>query len=116
MKGLKVFCGFLLLATCGSLFAEEATIKGEVIDLSCYLHSGARGEKHMQCAASCIEGGLPMGILTEKGEVYLLIENHKQKDAYATAKKNAAQQVEVKGEVAEKGGVRAITVNTCNKI
>ncbi len=116
MKCLKLAICFLFLASAGFLFAGEETVKGEVVDLSCYLKAGAHGEKHKQCAQSCLERGLPMGILTESGAVYLLLENHQSKEAYATAKANAAEIVEVKGEIAEKGGMKAIVVNACSKI
>ncbi len=108
-----------LMALAGFLFAGEAaekTVKGEIVDLSCYMSHGAKGENHRQCAQSCLEKGLPMGILTASGDLYLLIENHDNKDAYAAAKKLAADQVEVKGPTFEKGGVRSIVVNACSKI
>src|SRR5579862_8694202 len=56
---------------------ETTTVKGEVIDLACYIDHGATGEKHADCARKCIASGLPTGIKTEDGKVYMLIGAHK---------------------------------------
>ncbi len=116
MKTLRFTFALLLLGFAGMVFAGEETLKGEILDLSCYMSQGAHGKEHQKCAQSCINRGIPMGLLTEKGEVYLLLENHKQAEAYATAKSNAAETVEIKGTVSEKGGIKSITVNACSKI
>src|SRR5215467_2555200 len=67
------------------------TLQGEVLDMACYMDHGASGAKHAQCAADCIKGGSPMGLLTKDGQVYLLVENHAKKDSYANLKKWAGQ-------------------------
>ncbi|MEP6845972.1 MAG: hypothetical protein ABI861_08205 [Panacibacter sp.] len=108
---------FLLLAVsffAASLttFAQEAkTITGEVLDMACYSANGASGEGHKSCATACIKGGSPMGILTSDGKVYLLVENHDKKDAYAEAKKYAGEQVTATGTLSEKGGLQTLIVN-----
>ena len=48
--------------------ANQVTVKGEVLDIACYIDHGAHGEKHAQCAATCIESGLPVGIKGEDGK------------------------------------------------
>src|SRR2546428_856377 len=40
-----------------------ATITGEVVDVSCYLQLGKRGEAHIPCGSKCIEHGQPIGLL-----------------------------------------------------
>ncbi len=87
------------------------TISGEVLDMACYMAKGAHGPDHKDCASSCISGGSPMGILTSDGKVYLLVENHDKKDAYAEAKKHAGEQVTVTGAVSERGGLQGIVVS-----
>ena len=52
-------------------FAKEATIKGEVVDQTCYMKDHAKtGEAHKDCAATCAKKGAPMAILTEDGKLY----------------------------------------------
>lgn len=95
-----------------SAFGQQktATVKGEVLDMSCYMGHGAKGAGHKQCAQMCLDKGLPAGLLTSNGQVYLLVEDHNKSDAYKTAIKHAADQVTITGKVANKNGVQALIV------
>ncbi|HVZ56282.1 MAG TPA: hypothetical protein VG870_06450 [Chitinophagaceae bacterium] len=104
---------FSLLAA-GS-HAQDKTLTGEVLDMACYMGHGAHGPGHKECAATCIKGGSPMGLLTSDGKVYLLVENHDKTDAYTEAKKYAGEQITVSGTIAEKGGLPGIIVNEVKK-
>lgn len=99
----------------GSAWAGAVTEKGEIVDTSCYLTHGAKGAKHKECATKCIKGGAPMGLLTEKGEVFLLLPDHDNGDPYEKAKDLAAETVTVKGDGAEKAGIHAIVVKSIEK-
>jgi len=90
---------------------KPMTISGEVLDMACYSSSGAKGEGHKSCAASCIKGGSPMGVLTSDGKVYLLVENHDKKDAYAEAQKHAGEQITATGTLSDRGGLNALVVD-----
>ncbi len=84
---------------------ETQTLTGEVVDLMCYLDHGAKGEKHRECAETCIKSGGPVGLLVGD-KVYLVIGEHKPiNDQLASM---AAQTVTVKGKVVEHGGMRMI--------
>lgn len=102
--------GFLTIFSMGVYGQETATIQGEVLDMSCYLGHGAKGDGHKTCAQMCLEKGLPAGILSEDGKVYLLLENHSKADAYAKVVEHAAEDVKVTGVVVNKGGVQGIVV------
>jgi hypothetical protein len=121
MKSLKIhlpkIAGSLLVAamTVVSLSAfgqskSTKTVKGEVLDMSCYMGHGAKGPGHKQCAQMCLDKGLPAGLLTSSGQVYLLVEDHDKADAYNKAIKHAADQVTVTGKVANKNGIQALVV------
>lgn len=86
------------------------TVKGEVLDMSCYMSHGAHGAGHAMCAKMCLKKGLPAGLLTSNGQVYLLVEDHDKADAYETAIKHAADKVTVTGKYANKNGVQALVV------
>jgi hypothetical protein len=88
--------------------SSTTTITGELLDMACYMKSGAHGDGHKDCATMCIKGGSPMGILTSDNKVYLLVENHDKAAAYAEAKKHPGEQVTVTGTISEKNGVNAI--------
>ena len=87
------------------------TLTGELVDTGCYLGHGARGEKHVECATKCISGGMPMGLLTSDGTLYLLTMNHDNADPYNDLKMMAGKTVSVTGTVMTRGGMKAIDVS-----
>jgi len=77
-------------------------ITGEVVDMMCYVDHNAIGDKHAGCAAKCIKGGGPVGIVSD-GKAYLLVGQHKPiNDQLA---EYAGKTITVKGKMAERGGV-----------
>jgi hypothetical protein len=86
--------------------AKEVTVKGEVLDMACYLDHGAKGEKHAQCAQTCIESGLPVGIKGEDGKTYLLIGEHKPLNKELA--QYAGKTITVKGKLAGRDGINMI--------
>jgi type 1 fimbria pilin len=85
---------------------ETVTVKGEVLDMACYLDHGAHGEKHAQCAATCIASGLPVGIKGEDGKTYLLIGEHKPLNSELA--QYAAKTITVKGKLVSRDGFNMI--------
>ena len=56
---------------------KPATITGELVDVSCYLQLGKKGEAHIPCGSDCIRHGQPAGILASDGKVTILfVEEH----------------------------------------
>jgi type 1 fimbria pilin len=115
-KSMKTFVAFSVavivasLIVAGSVRAADAdstvTVKGEVLDMACYLDHGAHGEKHAQCAATCIESGLPVGIKGEDGKTYLLIGEHKPLNS--TLAQYAGKTITVKGKFVSRDGINMI--------
>jgi hypothetical protein len=95
---------------------KTATVRGEIVDLGCYLSSGAKGKDHQGCAQMCINNGMPMGLLTNDGALYLLTMNHSNADPYNQAKKWAADQVEVIGPYSIRNGFQAIEVDQVKQV
>lgn len=89
---------------------EPISVSGEILDLSCYLSKGSKGPRHKTCAKMCAEKGLPIGILTESGEVYLLLEDHDNPDPYDDLKKLAGGNAEVAGKKFTRSGMQSILV------
>lgn len=90
---------------------KASSVQGEVLDLSCYMGHGGQGEGHAGCAAKCLKGGQPMGLLGTDGTVYMLFADHSDGSAFEKAKEFAGKKVEVTGEVAAKGALKGITVH-----
>jgi hypothetical protein len=88
------------------------SISGEVVDLSCYLHhpETSKGPSHQKCAETCAKKGLPMGILTDDSQVYVLLEDHENPKGYAAALQAVAKTITVEGKKVNQGGMNGIVV------
>jgi len=95
--------------------AKQGTLTGEVVDTGCYLGHAEKGAKHQQCAALCIQKGMPMGLLTSTGDLYLLVPPHSNAEAYKKLKEMASQNVEVTGTIMERNGMKSIEVASARK-
>ncbi len=107
MKGMKGMNDMHMMNM--SSHGKTATIQGEVVDLSCYLTAGQHGAKHASCARKCIDSGQPVGILTKTGKVYLAIGPN-SKPANKLLVQYVAEQVEVTGQLNERGGMEEVSV------
>ncbi len=81
------------------------TLKGEIVDLMCYLDHGAKGEKHQKCAEKCIKSGGPVGLLSGN-DLYLVVGDHEPANDKLASK--AGQTVTLKGKVASRNGMKMI--------
>ena len=82
------------------------TVKGEVLDMGCYLDHGGMGAKHAKCATKCIKSGLPVGIKGEDGKTYIVIGDHKPiNDKLAPY---AGKVVTLRGKPAERDGIHVL--------
>jgi hypothetical protein len=86
--------------------SEEKTIKGEVVDMACYVDHGATGEKHADCAKKCIGMGLPVGLKAEDGKTYLLVGEHKPMNTELA--EYAGKTITVKGKVTSRDSVNMV--------
>jgi len=102
--------GFAVGGGGAALAQEDVTVQGEIIDMACYMAKGSRGAAHKACAQLCAKKGVPIGVLTDAGEVYLLLDDHNNSDPYEATKKLAGQRVEVSGKKFNKQGVASIVV------
>jgi len=96
--------------------AKSVTVSGEVVDMGCYLGHGAMGEKHKECAVTCVAAGMPIGLLTDKSTLYLLLPPHDNKDAYNKAKELVGDKVEVSGMPFTRNGTKAIEVASAKPV
>jgi len=86
------------------------TTTGEIVDMGCYLGHVARGADHRECALQCLSGGMPMGLITSQGALYLLTMNHDNPDPYNKLKTMAGKTVVVTGMVMTRNGMKGIDV------
>src|SRR5689334_9085802 len=100
----------------GMAMAKPTTMTGEVVDMGCYMAHTATGEKHLSCATKCIANGMPMGLLTANGKLYLITLDHDDYDPYNKLKDWASKQVTLTGVVSERAGMRSIDVTAAQLI
>ena len=93
--------------------AAMETLTGEVVDLACYIPHPAtsHGNGHRKCADTCLKKGMPMGLVTEDKQVYLLLEDHNNPKPYAQLREKAAETVTVEGTKVAQGGVQGLVVD-----
>ena len=101
---------------------KAATVTGEVVDVSCYLQLGKRGEAHIPCGSKCIEHGQPIGLLDSDEKLYILFaeEHHPRRDGQADLKKVfaplLAKTVTVTGMMIEMKDYRALFVRVTDLV
>jgi hypothetical protein len=95
---------------------EEVTLTNvQVIDLHCYTAGGMKGEMHKQCNIACAEAGVPLGLLSEDGKVYVPVSKAPmtgQAKFNDLLVEHAEQFVNVTGTLFERGGVLGIEIQS----
>lgn len=123
----KMFVGLTVAAFVVALgapaFAKEETVKGQVVDMSCYNadksntgvdHKMPKGDTK-DCALGCAKAGRPMALLTSDGKVYEIAGG-------LAAEKNAkliahiSHTVEVTGDVMDHDGKMMISADSLKMI
>ena len=91
---------------------ERMTVKGEVVDLWCYLEGGDRGPAKKQCATACAKAGNPVGILDAAGNVYVAAGLEDHQPAQTILLNRMSDEVTATGTVVREGGVQMIYIAT----
>ncbi len=108
--------GMIAMIAAGANPQGTKKITGEVVDVSCYVAEGARGEGHKACATACLKAGEPGGILEEKtGNVYLVVTGDHSNPATKLLP-HVAKTVEVTGTINKRGGIRTIDITEIKEI
>ena len=124
----KMFAGLIAIAFVVALgapaSAKTETVKGKIVDQSCYLMDKAAnaGKDHKMpkgdtpdCAIACAKGGRPMALLTEDGKVYQL-GGGLAAEMNAKIIPHITHTVEVTGDVTEKDGKMMIAADALKMI
>jgi len=95
---------------------KATTVTGEVVDVSCYLQLGKRGEAHVACGSKCVANGQPIGVVDADGNLYIVMaeEHHPRRDGQVELKSVLgpllAKTVTISGMMTEMKGYRALFV------
>ncbi len=108
----KVFAGMSVAAFVVAMgipaFAKAETIKGELVDQTCYTKDHKNvGDSHKDCAVTCAKKGQPVALLTADGKVYT-VTGALAADNNAKLVPHMSHAVELTGDVSEKDGKMTI--------
>jgi hypothetical protein len=114
----KLFAGFAAAALVTALgtpaFAATETVKGKIVDQTCYTKDKTNTTNNHKmpaetadCATACAKKGAPLALLTEDGKLYQ-ITGGLAADMNAKLIPHIAHTVEVTGDVTEKDGKKMI--------
>jgi hypothetical protein len=94
---------------------KRVTVTGEVIDSWCYLSEimWALGSAHHQCAIWCAAGGVPVGILGEDEEVYIVLKMEDDPAVLENPRimKVQTDKVTVEGDLYERDSVKYLAID-----
>jgi hypothetical protein len=91
---------------------ERITVKGEVVDLWCYLEGGDRGAAKKDCATACAMAGNAIGILDAAGNLYVAAGLKDHQPAQTMLLKRMSDEITATGTVVKKGGIQMIYIDT----
>ena len=122
----KMFIGLTAAAFVVALgvpaFAKTETVKGQVVDMSCYNKDKSNtGVDHKMpketkdCAIACAKDGQPLALLTSDGKVYQ-ISGGLAADKNAKLIAHISHTVEVTGDVMDHGGKMMISADSLKMI
>ena len=88
------------------------TVKGEAVDMWCYMEGGDHGATHKACATACAKAGNPIGIVDAKGDIYLTAGLQDHQPARDLLLNKMSEEVTVTGTLVTKGGTRMLFVKS----
>lgn len=105
---------------------HPVTVRGEIVDYYCYIEKGLTGPQHKECGLKCVAGDVCMGILTERGDLYMLSIDHIRAmapltfqgvpDPFKKCMTMVSEHVEIRGSLMERKGQRILEVAAVKKI
>jgi hypothetical protein len=98
---------------------QRIQLTGELVDTWCYISEimggseAVLGSAHHQCAVWCAAGGVPVGLLSEAGDLYMVLKLGDDDTSNANPRILEVQssQVTVDGELHERDGIRYLLID-----
>jgi hypothetical protein len=92
---------------------EAVTMTATVVDMSCKVVFNLEGDDHRMCAQVCFDKGIPLGLMSEDGTIYLPVTMKMGMERGDKDLKDMAEgTVTVTGRVMDRGGVNAILIES----
>ncbi len=110
----SLFAALMWSAVAQAAAPQRVQVTGEIIDTWCYVTEimFSEGTAHHQCAVWCAVGGVPVSILGEDGQVYVVLKIEDDGDNVANPRIVEIQthKVTVDGDLYERDGVKYLIV------
>ena len=117
MRAMRWMLVGMMWAVMASAYAEEITVKGEVIDPGLYLREGRHGPEIEEQIYDAVDGGQSLGILEDNtNTVYLCLAAQAGDDPNESLYEHAGRRVSVTGELYQRGGVKGVVVKTVQSL
>ena len=104
-----------LSAPAAAATAERVQVTGEVIDTWCYISEimFAEGSAHHQCALWCAAGGIPVGVLADDGQVYMILKLGDDANSVANPAilEIQSHRVSVDGNLYQRDGINYLLID-----
>lgn len=95
---------------------EAVTMTATVVDMSCKVVYNLEGDDHRMCAQVCFDQGIPLGLMSEDGTIYLPVTMAMGTERGDKDLRDFAEgTVTVTGKVMERGGVHSIVIESITK-
>jgi hypothetical protein len=116
-SGALVF--WALGATPAAAAGQRVQLTGEIMDTWCYVSEimGASeavlGSAHHQCAVWCAAGGVPVGLLSEAGEIFMILKLGDEDTSNADPRilEIQSSRVTVDGDLYERDGIKYLLID-----
>ncbi len=94
--------------------AHEFEVTGEVVDAWCFTSQTmgpGRGYRHQACGLACAAGGVTLGIVDDKGTLYIAAKHKGYKGCKELLMPFMARRVHAVGWLAQAGGCNVMKIN-----
>ena len=105
----------LVLAPVAVAAPMQEAVSGRVIDTACYA-AGAHGPEEAGCTEMCLNMGVPASLLTDDGQVFVLMPDKDDMELFKSLSNHSAHQVKITGMVMERDGLKAMTVTSLEHV
>src|SRR5260370_41062795 len=91
---------------------QTVTVKGEAVDLWCYMEGGDRGPAKKECGTACAKAGNPIGILDAKGNIYVAAGLEDHQPARDLLQQKMSDQVTATGALVTNGRMKMLFIKS----
>ena len=95
---------------------HSAVVQGEIVELPCYMVNGG-GVQNPACARCSTQLRVaPLGVVTDSGALFLLVNEAADPEALEVAKGLAGQRAELTGKLVSRRGVASLIVESARQL